>query len=133
MTKSSQSITIGLEDLSRGDVALFSLSWDTLYVGRVVGVPGDRVQVRAGKLIRNGKPVDEPYCQIPYSAKLDRFASAPEGDRVTVHEDSYVLLKDDRNGDSRSYGPVTRDQIVGRVILAYSTDEHSWWHVRLVH
>ena len=80
-----------------------------IFVKRVVGIAGDRIQVKAGKLYRNGKPVDEPYIMGPpdYTWPED----AEEGGAVAVPEGSVVVLGDNRNNskDSHAWQRIAED------------------------
>ncbi|MDG4789185.1 signal peptidase I [Micromonospora sp. WMMD1102] len=80
------------------------------FVVRVLGLPGDQMSCVDGHLWRNGAPVDEPYL-----AAGSRTDCRP----VTVPPDGVYLLGDHREGaaDSRIWGPVDADDVVGRVFL----------------
>ena len=85
---------------------------NTNFVKRVVGTPGDTVEVREGTLIVNGEPVDESYITNKPSYTM------PE---VTVGEGQYFVLGDNRPNSNDSHnpivGPLTREQIIGKVRL----------------
>ena len=85
-----------------------SLTSHTLFVKRLVALPGDSVEVKAGVLYVNDQAVDEPY--IEYPARTDY-------PRTVMGEDQYMVMGDNRAGshDSRSYdvGPISKDMIVG--------------------
>ena len=88
------------------------------YVKRVVGLPGDTVEVRGRLLVRNGSLVDEPYLR----ASEPGFRM-PDLRPLTLGADEFFVLGDHRDNsmDSRLTGPVGRDQIVGRVeFIAFS-------------
>ena len=92
----------------------------------MVGLPGDRIQVKSGKLIRNGQDVDEPYREVPYRISYGDFpskskdvpydfrwrhesaygASLKTNEPYVVPKDAYFVLNDDRNEllDSRVCG-----------------------------
>ncbi len=112
-----------------------------LGTARVVALPGDRIQIKAGQVILNGAPVREPYV-TPYSGPDGDFplsrSAYPDnllpwgkeighGDASTrpyiVPAGQYFLLNDDRKqlSDSRSVGPLPRAYMVARLTLAYST------------
>ena len=85
---------------------------DTNFVKRVVGLPGDTVELREGYLYVNGEKYDEPYINDEYrSGSLNTFGP------VTVPEGHYFVMGDHRNNsnDSRHQGPIERSMIVGHV------------------
>ena len=85
---------------------------DTNFVKRVVGLPGDTVELKDGYLYVNGEKYDEPYINDDYRSGPLNTMSA----RV-VPEGKYFVMGDHRNNsnDSRSVGPIDRDMIVGHV------------------
>ena len=86
------------------------------FIKRVVAGPGDRVAMAEGGLVvRNGKRMDEPYvadCGQGYSQDACTFPA-----EITVPADHYLMLGDNRGSsdDSRFWGPVPEDWILGRV------------------
>ncbi len=84
------------------------------YVKRLVGEGGDRLAVREGHLIRNGKPVDEPYAQT-CGGEICNIAE------FTVPKGKYFMMGDNRGDsmDSRYWGPLPRDYIIGRAFATY--------------
>ena len=82
------------------------------FVKRVIGLPGDVIKLDRGRVIRNGKSVDEPYV-----VKSDRSSIEP----VEVPEGYYYVLGDNRqvSNDSRIWGFVPDDHVVGRVWFSY--------------
>ena len=85
---------------------------DVFFVERVVAAPGDRLRVVDGRAIVNGRPLGEPYAQECAGGESCTFRGA-----ITIPRDHYFMLGDNRGAsdDSRFWGPVPRDQIVGRV------------------
>ena len=85
-----------------------SLSNHTLFVKRLVGLPGDVIAVQGGHLYLNDQPVDEPYVDA------DKFGGRDFA-RYTLKEDEYFVMGDNRanSNDSRSVGPLSYDMIVG--------------------
>ncbi len=87
-----------------------SLSNHTLFVKRLVGLPGDVIAVQGGHLYLNDQPVDEPYIDA------DKFGGRDFA-RYTLKEDEYFVMGDNRanSNDSRSpsVGPLSYDMIVG--------------------
>ncbi len=87
---------------------------DVTFVFRVVAGPGDRLRVGDGRAIVDGKPLDEPYvrrCDDPGGG------SCTFRGELTIPPDHYFVMGDNRGAadDSRFWGPVPRDRIVGRV------------------
>ena len=85
---------------------------DTNFVKRVVGLPGDTVEVRDGWLYVNGTRYDEPYISDQYRGGwLNTFGPC------TVPEGEYFVMGDHRNNsnDSRSVGTIPRSSIIGHV------------------
>ena len=85
---------------------------DTNFVKRVVGLPGDTVEVREGYLYVNGEKYDEPYIKDEYrTGRLNSFGpyEVPEGE--------YFVMGDHRNNsnDSRMQGSLPRNMIIGHV------------------
>lgn len=108
-------------DPERGDVIIFKYpnDPDVDYIKRVIGVPGDVIEVRDKQLYRNGKPVKECYIKHtdPDSIEPVRDNYAP----VTVPPDKYFVMGDNRDNslDSRYWGFVDRDAIRARAWRIY--------------
>jgi signal peptidase I len=85
------------------------------FVKRVVGLPGDRIEVRDGHVIRNGRRAREPFTAP--------CGGGPECDLapIVVPADHYFLMGDNRGNsdDSRYWGPIARSQVIGRAIATY--------------
>jgi signal peptidase I len=131
-------------NIQRGEIIVFHYPIDPKMhlVKRVIGVPGDRIRLRGGRVYINGTPITEPYAVYRPSApdnyrdNFPRFETAdPEIDshwwikmhslvdhgELTVPPDSYFVLGDNRNDseDSRYWGFVPRSAIVGKPFLIY--------------
>jgi signal peptidase I len=100
----------------RGDVIVFkSVQGDDQdLIKRVVGVPGDEITVRGGRLFVNGEPQREPYVNKKYP---DRSFYAP----TTVPKDHVFMMGDNRanSQDSRVFGPVPKENIEGEAFLRF--------------
>jgi signal peptidase I len=81
-------------------------------VKRVVGVPGDEVNIKNGEVYIDGELLDEPYI---IGQTVKREISFP----VTVPDDKYFVLGDNREAsrDSRSFGFIDKDQIEGKAVF----------------
>lgn len=102
----------------RGQVVVFfraaDRSGDAL-IKRVIGVPGDTIELRDGQVLVNGAVLDEPYVHELYTS-CNRYCEP-----FTLGPDMYFLMGDNRLNslDSRDFGPISASQIVGRVVLRY--------------
>ena len=106
----------GISDIGRGDTIVFWAPEDPSksYIKRVIGVPGDVVEINAGTVILNGQRLPEPYIRDDYR---DRMSMT----RRVVENGHYFVLGDHRNSsnDSRSWGTVPRDAIYGKAVFVY--------------
>lgn len=106
----------GIEDINHGDMVVFLYPGDTSksYIKRVIGIPGDWVEVREGAVLLNGSQIEETYVPNEF---LDRI-SAP---RLRVKEGEYYVMGDHRSAsnDSRSWGTVPREYIYGKAVFVY--------------
>ena len=139
----------------RGDVAVFKTPSDdaTDYIKRVIGLPGDRIQVREGRLVINGEVVPrelvgegEDTCR---GQKVQLYRETLPGgvehmiwecsDRdsldntkeYVVPDDHYFMMGDNRDNssDSRVIGPVPAENLIGRAeFLFFSHDETFGWN-----
>ena len=104
-----------LGEVRRGDVVVFRppTGIEDHYIKRVIGLPGETIEIKDGRITifnstyPNGTPLEEEY--------LSDFTSGHQ--RVTLSLNEYFVLGDNRDEslDSRKFGPVNEDLIVGRV------------------
>ncbi|RUT47591.1 signal peptidase I [Paenibacillus anaericanus] len=80
---------------------------EIFYVKRVIGLPGDTIEVKDGKLYRNGEELLEPYIKEQMEVGIDQVWTLAEG--------SIFVMGDNRNHskDSRMIGPVPQDHVMG--------------------
>ncbi len=102
-------------DIERGDVVVFHppTAPDEDYIKRVVAVGGDTIEVKDGKLWVNGQPQDESYLKEPVINGSFPATSIPQGE--------FWAMGDNRNqsGDSRVFGPVSEDEVLGEAFVIY--------------
>jgi signal peptidase I len=89
---------------------------DVNFIKRVVAGPGDRLQIRDGRAIVNGKPLDEPYIR-PCGGRSGCDYPEP----ITIPRGHYFMMGDNRGAsdDSRFWGPVPRDWFIGAAFATY--------------
>jgi signal peptidase I len=109
------------EPIGRGDVVVFwyPLDRSKSFIKRVVGLPGETIEIRAGRLYINGRELAEPYVPAHY---LDQSKYPP----LAIPPDDYFVMGDhrDSSNDSRVFGPVPRQYIYGKAVFAYWPVDH---------
>jgi signal peptidase I len=108
---------MGQRPIERGDVVVFRFPEDpdVDFVKRVVGLPGDVVEMRRGVVSINGRPLEEKYVVPENNESMQPFGP------VTVPPDSYFAMGDNRDNsrDSRAWGFVSRSLVKGRAFLIW--------------
>ncbi|MBD0269520.1 MAG: signal peptidase I [Cyanobacteria bacterium Co-bin8] len=100
----------------RGDIVVFrppeTLNQKDAFIKRVIGLPGDLVEVKDGLVYVNDQPLEESYIAAP-----PEYLWGP----VEVPEESYLVLGDNRNKsfDSHMWGFVPKDHILGRAVFRF--------------
>jgi signal peptidase I len=109
------------EPIERGDVVVFwyPLDRSKSFIKRVVGLPGEMVEIRKGIVYVNGVALPEPYVPPQYEDLTDYPATK-------VAEHSYFVMGDHRisSNDSRVFGTVPSHFIYGRAVFAYWPVDH---------
>lgn len=137
-----------VHEIERGDIVVFKFPEEpeVLYVKRAIGIPGDTLEIKNKTVYVNGEQLEEPY-------KIHRDSRVFHGNRgsshffatnngrdnfgpVTVPEDSYFMMGDNRDNsaDSRVFGFLNRDYIVGRPLIvfwSYSDDSDAYLRTSL--
>jgi signal peptidase I len=116
--------------IHRGEiVALWSPeSPDLRLVKRVIGLPGETLEVRHRNVYINGGKLDEPYAVHTDSAELDRRDNFGP---ITLGPDQFFMMGDNRDNsnDSRFWGPAPRQSFIGRPLFVYwSYDDEPFTH-----
>ena len=132
------------QKIARGDVIVFHYPVDPQqhFVKRVIGVPGDKLRMVSKKVLINGKPLDEPYVRFlepPNNLFRDNFPRTDipaiglegkwwlemkklvEDGQLIIPEGHYFVMGDNRDDsqDSRYWGFVPRENIIGRPLVIY--------------
>ncbi|ACK73051.1 signal peptidase I [Gloeothece citriformis PCC 7424] len=114
-----EKISYHLREPKRGDIIVFSptealiqQNFKDAFIKRVIGLPGETVEVKGGRVYINGEALSENY-----------IADQPDYDYgpVTVPPEQYLVLGDNRNNsyDSHYWGFVPKDNIIGRAALRF--------------
>lgn len=96
----------------RGDVVVFYLEGQPKdYIKRVIGLPGETIEVNSGMVLVNGQPLDEPYV-VPSTSSYPKR---------TLGDGEYFVMGDNRgnSSDSRAFGPIHVSNVVGRAWIVY--------------
>jgi signal peptidase I len=106
----------GISNIDRGDTVVFLYPGDPTksYIKRVIGIPGDRVEIDRGRVIVNKSPIAEPYVAEDNRDNVSMNAQV-------VPAEKYFVLGDHRSSsnDSRSWGLVPREYIYGKAVFVY--------------
>lgn len=111
-----EKVTPRFTGIARGDIIVFrppsTSSQKEDMIKRVIGLPGDTIVIKSGKVYINGKALNEPYEAEKPSADFKPYK---------VPENSYFVMGDNRNDsyDSRYWGPVPADRIIGKALVRY--------------
>lgn len=108
-----------VNEIKRGDVISFKYPKDVTkrYFKRVIGLPGETVTIRDGHVFINDQELDEQYVDQTYNQSKNNFPP------IRVEEGNYYVLGDNRDNssDSRYWGTVKSDLIIGKYHMTY-------WH-----
>jgi signal peptidase I len=107
---------LGTDSIARLDLVVFNYPYDPSqsYIKRIIGIPGDTVEINDGTVWVNGQKLNEPY--VPEEYRDHR--SIP---KETVPKSHYFVLGDHRSSsnDSRVWGFVERKEIYGKAVFVY--------------
>jgi signal peptidase I len=116
-----------VREVRRGDVIVFKYPDEPErdFIKRVIGLPGDTLEMRAKKVYINGQPLDEPYVHfLQPASELQEVTSFDVRENfrpVRVPEGFYFMMGDNRDNsqDSRYWGYLPRHYIKGRALMIY--------------
>jgi signal peptidase I len=118
---------------SRGDLAVFISPEDpnVQLIKRVIGLPGERIEIRHKAVYVNGQRLEDPWAHYrqdqPASGAPSEMPNRDNLAPVTIPDDAFFLIGDDRDNsyDSRFYGPVRRSLLEGRPLYVYWAPDRS--------
>ncbi len=105
----------------RGDIVVFEYPGDVRkdYIKRVIGLPGETIEIRDGSVYVNNQPLDEPYLQgaLTICSINDECSQGP----VVVPHDAIFVLGDNRSNssDSREWDALPLDHVIGQAWILY--------------
>jgi signal peptidase I len=117
-----------MRDIGRGDIVVFKFPQEPErdFIKRVIGLPGETLELRNKKVYINGTPLEEPYVHflVPPSAEGQEVAPFDLRESygpVTVPEGQYFVMGDNRDNsqDSRWWGYLPRDLVKGKALMIY--------------
>jgi signal peptidase I len=116
-----------VRDIRRGDIVVFKYPDEPErdFIKRVIGLPGETLELRNKKIFINGQPLDEPY--VHYidathgASEVTSFDVRERYGPVTVPPDQYFVMGDNRDNsqDSRYWGFLPRHYVKGKALLIY--------------
>ncbi len=122
-------ISYRLRPPRRGDIIVFKYPLDKKkdFVKRLAGLPGDQIEIKAGKLYINSKVVEDPPFSEHYYYNREEWEYGKSGKKIAVPPDYYFVLGDNsaQSSDSRNWGFVSKKNLVGRAFVI-------WWPPRRI-
>jgi len=117
-------LLVPFKKITQGDVVVFRFPKDRSvdYIKRVIGTPGDTVEVRNKKVIVNGKPINDSHAHITSATILDTKSSPRDNmGPILVPEDHIFVMGDNRDNsyDSRFWGFVDQKDVLGKAFILY--------------
>jgi signal peptidase I len=117
-------VLVPIKEPKRGDIIVFRFPRDrsTDYIKRVIGLPGDKLEIRDKTLLINDRPIDDPYAHFTSTQVLPGDISPKDNlGPIVVPPDKYFVMGDNRDNssDSRFWGFVDDADILGKAMIIY--------------
>ncbi len=117
--RDGENVVYPFDPPERGDIIVFEAPVNGAtkpYIKRVIGLPGETVETRGGEVYINGEQIDEEYL-----GGEETFCGEEDCPPVVVPDNSVFVLGDNRDNsqDSRQFGPVSVDRIIGKAWITY--------------
>ena len=122
-----EEMLLPIDPIRRGDIIVFKYPEDPErdFIKRVIGLPGETVELRSKKVYIDGKPIDEPYVQYLFTPSDEEgpfdFDVRMQYGPVTVPAGQYFMMGDNRDNsqDSRYWGFLPGEYIKGKALFVY--------------
>ena len=113
-------ISYKFSEPQRGDVVIFKYSDTQDFIKRIIGIPGDKVMIKDGKIYINDELLDESN-YLADTVISNGGSYIHEGQTITVNEEQYFVCGDNRtnSSDSREFGPVDESKIKGKAWIVF--------------
>ncbi|MFZ2664596.1 MAG: signal peptidase I [Patescibacteria group bacterium] len=116
----AEKLSVKIKDLKRGEIIIFEHPSEEgrLLIKRLIGLPGETIKIKNGKVFINNTELEEPYLN---NVKTEGQNFLKDDIEYEIPENSYVMMGDNRlkSTDSREWGYVKKDLIVGRGVVVY--------------
>lgn len=98
--------------LEKGDILVYTDGDLGIEIKRLIGLPGDKVEIKNGYAYVNDRPLYEPYAHTPIDSKFSA---------ITIPENHFFVLNDNRGvyNDSRKIGSIPKDKLIGQAVFSY--------------
>lgn len=134
----AERLALPLRDVRRGDVVVFKYPEDPErdFIKRVIGLPGETIELKDHRIHVNGRPIEEPYAHYlprPENPVQHETTSDDVRDRygpVVVPPNAFFVMGDNRDNsqDSRYWGFLPKENIKGKALMIYwSFDGSDGW------
>jgi signal peptidase I len=125
-------VSYRLNGPDRGDIVVFNPTtvlkkrFNNAFIKRVIGIPGDTIEIRDNEVVLNGTPLTEPYTAAGQSTSVEAciysgYEQPYLAERKVIPKDHYLVLGDNRGNslDGRCWGLVANTDLVGRAVFRF--------------
>ena len=127
-------LLLPIDPVRRGDILVFKYPKEPErdFIKRVIGLPGETIEMRDRKIYVDGKALDEPYVHFLTLEEPEKYSPSPEQlnhPPVKVPEGHYFMMGDNRDNsqDSRYWGVLNREYIKGKALFIYFSVGDGGW------